>query len=620
MAYVAKASIKSDSHMAHAVEYITKQGKALSLSDMKKDLKNNLNHTATVNTAIGERATYINCSSQNTYKDFENLRKVFNQEKGIIAHHYYQSFQKDDNITPEKAHQIGVELAKKMFPNFQVVVSTHTDREHLHNHIIVNSCNMITGQKWHSNKESLRAIRKESDKLCLSNGLGTIEKNSKYKGIDRTTYQLGLKGKSWKIKLVRDLDTAVQQCKSKADFIAFMNSKDYTVRYTEQHITFTKNGEKKGVRADTLAKQFGEKYKKDSLEKIMGYYTEPLSSERQTQYTSERKQYKRKTKSNWNYYEEWTFKQRKCFPSTPEKIVRDYQTERMINRAERSLIYSQNPFSLLIRLLTLLLALSQRRKKKVQPKRYRRIQTLPINNREYATFGNIPYRDLVQSAGDNYSIKVTMDKLLRVVNQPILYSAKVSKKTSSVTITVKAKDREFLAKMLDLSGKQSELDNQSDNILNRDTYRKLKEKAENSGCKLQYLIINEEQKQILQKNYIEFAYFDKDDKINIAFMPEKAELIKKLIYPKTEQPKETEQQKNNRLYAQLKKNAALSGEKLRYRTNLTQSELESLRKEKITFAYFISKDDKTKYNIAFEKKDEDKIKNILSSSKRASLS
>ena len=103
-------------------------------------------------------------------------------------------------------------------------------------------------------------------------------------------------------------------------------------------------------------------------------------------------------------------------------------------------------------------------------------------------------------------------------------------------------------------------------------------------------------------------------------MPEKAEIIKKLIYPKTEQPKETEQQKNNRLYAQLKKNAALSGEKLRYRTNLTQSELELLRKEKLTFAYFINKDDKTKYNIAFEKKDEDKIKNVLSSSKRAALS
>lgn len=620
MAYIAQTSIRSDSHMEHAVDYITKEEKALTLSDMKKHLNNHLTHMGTINTSVGERATYINCSSQNTYKDFENLRQAFNQDKGVIAHHYYQSFQKDDNVTPEQAHQIGVALAKKMFPNFQVVIATHTDREHLHNHIIVNSCNMITGQKWHSNKNSLAEIRKESDKLCLANGLGTIKENSKYKGIDRTTYQLGLKGKSWKIKLVRDLDTAVQQCKSKADFIAFMNSKDYTVRYTEQHITFTKNGEKKGVRADTLAKQFGEKYKKDSLEKIMGYYTEPLSSEKQKQYHSERKQYKRKNKSNWNYYEEWTFKQKKYFPSTPEKIVRDYQTERMINRAERSLLCSQNPFSLLIKLLILLLALSQRRKKKVQPKRYRRIQTLPINNREYATFGNIPYRDLVQSAGDNYSIKVSMDKLLRVVNQPILYSAKVSKETSSVTITIKAKDREFLVRMLDLSGKQSELDNQSERIKNQNLYRRLKEQAQLSDCKLQYLIITEEQKKILHDNYIEAAYFDKDDKINIAFMPEKAEIIKKLIYPKTEQPKETEQQKNNRLYAQLKKNAALSGEKLRYRTNLTQSELELLRKEKLTFAYFINKDDKTKYNIAFEKKDEDKIKNVLSSSKRAALS
>ena len=206
------------------------------------------------------------------------------------------------------------------------------------------------------------------------------------------------------------------------------------------------------------------------------------------------------------------------------------------------------------------------------------------------------------------------------MNQPILYSAKVSKETSSVTITIKAKDREFLARMLDLSGKQSELDNQSERIKNQNLYRRLKEQAQLSDCKLQYLIITEEQKKILHDNYIEAAYFDKDDKINIAFMPEKAEIIKKLIYPKTEQPKETEQQKNNRLYAQLKKNAALSGEKLRYRTNLTQSELELLRKEKLTFAYFINKDDKTKYNIAFEKKDEDKIKNVLSSSKRAALS
>lgn len=231
--------------MEHAIDYITKEEKALTLNEYKKALSERLTHVQEVNTNLGERSTCINCSSQNTYKDFENVRKAFGQDKGVIAHHYYQSFQKDDNVTPEQAHQIGVELAKRMFPNFQVVVSTHTDREHIHNHIIVNSCNIVTGQKWHSNKNSLSEIRKESDKLCLANGLGIIKKDSKYKGIDSATYQLGLKGKSWKINLVRDLEKAVECCKSKDEFISFLNKKDYTVKYTDNHITITKNGEKK---------------------------------------------------------------------------------------------------------------------------------------------------------------------------------------------------------------------------------------------------------------------------------------------------------------------------------------------------------------------------------------
>ncbi|SFY13777.1 Relaxase/Mobilisation nuclease domain-containing protein, partial [Ruminococcus sp. XPD3002] len=111
--------------MEHAVDYIIKEHKAFSLETMKKHLNSTLDHLNSVNTSFGERATYINCSSLNTYKDFENLRRAFDQDKGVIAHHYYQSFQKDDNVTPEQAHQIGVELAKKMFPNFQVVVATH---------------------------------------------------------------------------------------------------------------------------------------------------------------------------------------------------------------------------------------------------------------------------------------------------------------------------------------------------------------------------------------------------------------------------------------------------------------------------------------------------------------
>ena len=103
----------------------------------------------------------INCSgsNSNTLEQFRLLRLAFNQNKGIIAHHFIQSFSPNDNITPETVHRFGVEYVKQCFPNYQVVVSTHIDKEHLHNHIIVNSCNMITGKKFYDNKESMKNNR-----------------------------------------------------------------------------------------------------------------------------------------------------------------------------------------------------------------------------------------------------------------------------------------------------------------------------------------------------------------------------------------------------------------------------------------------------------------------------
>ena len=82
----------------------------------------------------------LNCSgsNSNTLDQFRLLRLAFNQNKGIIAHHFIQSFAPNDNVTPETVHRFGVEYAKLCFPNYQVVVSTHIDKEHLHNHIIVN--------------------------------------------------------------------------------------------------------------------------------------------------------------------------------------------------------------------------------------------------------------------------------------------------------------------------------------------------------------------------------------------------------------------------------------------------------------------------------------------------
>lgn len=619
MAYIGQTSIKCDSHIDNAIKYITKEEKALSLEEMKKHLDNRLNHLSDVNSSIGEKATYLNCSSKNTYKDFENMRKAFDQDKGVIAHHYYQSFQKDDNITPEQAHKIGVELAKKMFPNFQVVVSTHIDREHLHNHIIVNSCNIVTGQKWHSNKKSLAEIRKESDKLCLANGLGVITKESKFKGIDRTTYQLGLKGKSWKINLVRDLEKVVECCKSKEEFISFMEKKDYTVRYTDSHITLTKNGEKKGIRVDTLAKTFGDKFTKENLEKQMGYFRRieiKPQSELNTSAPVKKKKTSPEVKSNWEYYEQQIFRRNNYLPSAPARVVRDQRAVRYNQISARSLLRSRNIFDFVIRCIIFLLFIRRRRNINRTHRinnNYRVVQTVPRQQMyEYINFGNIRYNELTTAAGDNYSVKVTLDKLLLLVNQPILFAGRIDRNNNSVTITVKAKDKNFLGEILNLQNKQAQLDEQSEKIENRKTYNELKEIAEQSNTKLNYLLITAEQMKILKENYIQFAYFEKGDKLNIAFLPEKAELIKKLIYPAEKKKSiETPQQKNNRIYAQLKKQAALNGEKLSFRTKLTKEQLDTLTASGVTIAYFTNSDDKSLYNIAYEKKDEESIKKIL---------
>ncbi|MDE6520434.1 MAG: hypothetical protein K2K91_08300 [Ruminococcus sp.] len=88
-------------------------------------------------------------------------------------------------------------------------------------------------------------------------------------------------------------------------------------------------------------------------------------------------------------------------------------------------------------------------------------------------------------------------------------------------------------------------------------------------------------------------------------------MIKKLIYPEQQKKTETVQQRNSRIYAQLKKNAAVNGEKLKYRTKLTKKQIEQLNKSDVVFAFFVNSDDKSLYNIAFEQKEEEKIKSVL---------
>ncbi len=167
-------------------------------------------------------------------------KNQFNKNNGRQYIHIVQSFDPKDNLSYEKANEIGVELAE-YFKGFQAVICTHTDRNHIHNHILLNSVNFETGYKFQQSKKDMEKVKDYSDKLCLQNGLSIIENPNKNTYLKQNEYQVALKGESWKIQLMVDIDSTIKTSKSKKDFINQMEEKSYKVDWSDskKYITFT---------------------------------------------------------------------------------------------------------------------------------------------------------------------------------------------------------------------------------------------------------------------------------------------------------------------------------------------------------------------------------------------
>lgn len=110
-----------------------------------------------------------------SYAEKRATRELWGKNDGVQAHHVIQSF-KPGEVTPEQANEIGRELAKKMAVGFECAIYTHTDKDHIHNHIVINSVNYENGRKFHAHgKKAIDAFREASDELCKAHGLSTIE-------------------------------------------------------------------------------------------------------------------------------------------------------------------------------------------------------------------------------------------------------------------------------------------------------------------------------------------------------------------------------------------------------------------------------------------------------------
>ena len=216
----------------------------------------------------------INCNPMFAKDEFLATKDLYKKRDGVMFYHYIQSFAEDDNLTPEEAHQIGLEFAEKAWPGFEVVVATHTDTKCIHNHFVLNSVNAETGYKYRTKRTHLDELRKISDEFCLAHGLSIIEpsEDKKTSGLGNREYQSAKKGQSWKFRLRSTIRAAMEKCGTKEAFINYMKAAGYEVRWNDQYknIKYTCTKEKKfkdgkypEVNDDKLS---DEKYLKENME------------------------------------------------------------------------------------------------------------------------------------------------------------------------------------------------------------------------------------------------------------------------------------------------------------------------------------------------------------------
>ena len=181
----------------------------------------------------------------------------FQKQFGIPLFHLVQSFPKDIN-DPFLVHQIGIEFAEKSFgQNFQVVVSTHVDKEHLHNHFVINSVSFKDGKKLHIDSAYYYELRRLNDELSLENGL-SITENPQRRRSSRAKDSV-----DWKNLIKTQVDEAISEAKNYYDFFEILKKKGYTFRTGNlQDISLRPIGREKNFR---LAKNLGDEYTPEAI-------------------------------------------------------------------------------------------------------------------------------------------------------------------------------------------------------------------------------------------------------------------------------------------------------------------------------------------------------------------
>jgi len=220
-------------NLKRVVDYATNPEKSQS-----QDLMQALHYAASPDKTVGhERACFVtgvNCHAETAFNEMHAVKAHFGKTDGNVAYHCYQSFLPGE-VTPELCHKIGVKLSKQLWGDkYQVLIATHLDREHLHNHLVINSVSFVDGRKFNDNYRAYYAMRETSDALCQAHSLSVI-KNPKGK-TPRSIYFAEKNGEPTRYNLMREaIDKAASMSFTMTQFTSALRKQGYVLEVNPKH-------------------------------------------------------------------------------------------------------------------------------------------------------------------------------------------------------------------------------------------------------------------------------------------------------------------------------------------------------------------------------------------------
>ncbi|MBR1936739.1 MAG: relaxase/mobilization nuclease domain-containing protein [Bacilli bacterium] len=258
---------KIEKRLDHVIDYVSNPEKTTKANESYQELHqfseyDNLNF----NTEEGCYVSGINCLPDDAYQDMMDTKAIWKKKDGVLGYHAFQSFVEGE-VTADKAHLIGMKLAEEMWGDrFEVIVTTHINTNHIHNHFVINSVSFKDGKKFNNCNENYALLRHLSDSLCQEYGLSVLD-NKKIK-VNKVNYenfyQRYVKKNTYHSIAKQDLDRAIGMAYSYKDFENIMIKMGYEIKNRYGKLSINRQPYKKNIR---IERAFGSDYSIESIEK-----------------------------------------------------------------------------------------------------------------------------------------------------------------------------------------------------------------------------------------------------------------------------------------------------------------------------------------------------------------